>query len=60
MNMFGTDEPVGLRYELWPVEDGAFKFFPRWVARNFERRIYVFDYAWTFVPEEMAEAASRR
>jgi hypothetical protein len=52
MNVFGTDQPVGLRYELWPEEHGVFKFFPRWVDRNFERRTYVFDYAWTFVPEE--------
>ena len=52
MNVFGAETPVGLRYELWPAEYGVFKFFPRWVDRNFERRAYVFDYAWTFVPEE--------
>ena len=59
MNLFGTDQPVGLRYELWPEEHGVFKFFPRWVDRNFEQRTYVFDYAWIFVPGEPGAAAPK-
>jgi hypothetical protein len=47
MNVFGTDGPSGLRYELWPEEEGFVKFFPRWVAHPLERRRFIFDYAWT-------------
>jgi hypothetical protein len=49
---FGTDQPAGLRYELWPEEKGFVMFYPRWVGRPFERRRYIFDYAWTLAGGE--------
>ena len=50
VTMFGTDQPVGLRYELWPAENGYVMFYPRWVDRRLDKRTYVFDYAWRFSP----------
>lgn len=47
VSSFGTDQPAGRRYELWPEENGFVMFYPRWVHRNFEQRRYIFDYAWT-------------
>jgi hypothetical protein len=49
---FGTDQPPGLRYELWPEERGFVMFYPRWIGRPFERRRYIFDYGWTLAGEK--------
>jgi hypothetical protein len=45
----GTDDPSGLKYELWPEENGFVMFYPRWVGRPFQLQRYVFDYSWAVV-----------